>query len=137
MTTDNPHDLFDRIDAFIPILEAEAESAGRPINRGVDIALFAHGEPLRPFALSAGRNQANIIRPSPYEAGWIVKWRGIHVIERYDLKKDRITLHYGFVPAVHFYVGGGTVGDIEPITTEHAKRCRAIATKALAKLVTT
>lgn len=131
----NEHDLFDRIVAFMAALFAQADRDGAPVRPDVDVALFAHPTALRPFALSAGRNSAaDCVMPGPYDQGWTVKWRGIHVIEDRALRADRISLHYGFAPAVHFKLDGETVLAIEPITTEHAKKCRARAAAVLAQI---
>ncbi len=124
--------ILERIERIIAALRPACANVGLPFRANVDIAIYAHPEPLRPFALEAGKNQADIELPGPYEAGWMVKWRGIHVIEDRMLRKDRITITLGFAPAVHFLLDGAIREAIEPVTTELPKKYRAVVRQILA-----
>lgn len=125
--------IYERIAAFIEPLRKACAKVGLPFRPDVDIAIFAHPEALRPFAIEAGKDQSQIVLPGPYERGWMVKWRGIHVIEDRICAKDRISIHLGFMPAVHFKLDGETIEAIEPVTTELPKKYRAVVRKLLAE----
>jgi hypothetical protein len=124
--------ILERIERFIEALVPACEKANLPLRMDVDIAIYSHPEPMRPFCIEIGKKQSDITWPGPYEAGWFVKWRGIHVIEDRMLRKDRITLMLGFAPAVHFRLDGETLAAIEPVTTELPKKYRAVVAKVLA-----
>jgi hypothetical protein len=124
--------MLERIERFLLDLKPACENAGLPFRADTDIAIFAHPTALRPFALEAGKNQADITFPGPYERGCMVKWRGIHVIEDRRCREDRISIRLGFAPAVHLLLDGGTVEAIEPVTTELPKKYRAVVRSILA-----
>lgn len=123
--------IFDRITRFIEALGPACKKADLPLRLDIDIAIYSHPTSLREFALEAGKNQADIVMPGPYELGWMVKWRGIHVIEDRRCRDDRITIHLGFAPAVHFMLDGATTEAIEPVTTELPKKYRAVVRQIL------